>query len=443
MNRTFWRVYLHGLLLLVVVGLAIFAVASAFGRPYRKSPERFGAWLAAGQEMHLHDPQALQREIEGLHETLGNDMAVYDLEGTRIAAAGEAPPELPPRALRRKRAFHMRSPDLVAAPIGRPPQAWLVVRPPRFAGDLTRPLAILGAVLVALAIGSIPLARSIVSPLERLTRTVRRFGGGDLTARTGVRQGRGEVEQLAFAFDEMAERIERLVRGEKELLANVSHELRTPLTRIRIALELAEEGGHAGRNYLREIETDLAELEQMIADVLTTARLDLAAGTPSGTPPLRIAEHPVEAIVDGAAERFRALHPDRVLEVAKGGVLPVLPCDESLMRRALANLLDNAAKYSEGAIALRARGEPDLVAIEVVDQGIGIEHADLPRLFTPFFRTDRSRARGTGGVGLGLALTRRIVEAHGGAISVSSEPGKGTTFRIDLGAREDGARVAG
>jgi len=439
-NRTFWRVYLHGLLLLVVVGLAIFAVASAFGRPQRRSPERFGVLLAAEHAAFVHDPRALQRELDDTHAAFGYEIAVYDLQGNRIAAVGDDPPLLPARARQASRPFHQRKPDVVAAPMGRPPEAWLVVRGPRWAGDLTRPLAVLGAVLVALALGSIPLARSIASPLERLTRTVRRFGGGDLSARTGVRGGSGEVEQLAAAFDEMAERIERLVRGEKELLANVSHELRTPLTRIRIALELASEGDRTAGRYLREIETDLAELEQLIADVFTTARLDLAAGAPSGgAPPLRVAEHDPRVLLEAAAERFRALHPDRTLEVDAPAALPPCTCDEALVRRALANLLDNAAKYSEGTISLRARGEGGRLILAVEDRGIGIERADLQRIFTPFFRTDRSRARGSGGVGLGLALTRRIVEAHGGTIAVASEPGAGTTFRVELPAGPGGA----
>jgi signal transduction histidine kinase len=311
----------------------------------------------------------------------------------------------------------------------------LVGRVPRWGSDWTRPAAAIGAVLLALALGSIPLARSIASPLERLTRTVRRFGGGDLAARTGAPRAGGEVGELTRAFDEMADRIETLIRSEKELLANVSHELRTPLARIRIALELAEEGDDKARRYLREIETDLFELEGMIDDVLTAARLDAATGAgPGGTPPLRRAHFPAGDLIDAAAARFSAHHAERELRVGIEGPLPDLEGDAKLLRRALANLLDNAAKYSDGPIELRAARADGRLVIEVVDTGIGIEPADLPRLFTPFFRTDRSRARGTGGIGLGLTLTRRIVEAHGGKVTVASEPGVRTAFKIELPA---------
>jgi len=135
---------------------------------------------------------------------------------------------------------------------------------------------------------------------------------------------------------------------------------------------------------------------------------------------------------------FRARHAGRTLEVTVAAGLPEVEADAALLRRLLGNLLDNAAKYSDAGtpVTLAARaGGPEAgggVALEVTDGGIGIAEEDLPRLFTPFFRTDRSRARGTGGVGLGLALAKRIAEAHGGTIGAGSAPGAGTTFRVTL-----------
>jgi signal transduction histidine kinase len=282
-----------------------------------------------------------------------------------------------------------------------------------------RAASLVGAVLLALAIASIPLARAIAAPLERLTGAARRLGEGDLSARAGF-AGKGEVGVLAAAFDEMAARLERLIRSERELLANVSHELRTPLARIRVALDLASEGDlEKARRYLGEIGTDLAELERLIDDVLTAARLDQG-----GALPLRRQRVEAREIVERAAERFRAAAPDR----------PGLDADPALLRRALDNLLDNARKYADGPAPVRllARRVDGGLEVEVRDQGVGIDPADLPRIFTPFFRSDRSRARGTGGVGLGLALARRIVEAHGGSISVESAPGRGTAVRLRI-----------
>ncbi|HET9300963.1 MAG TPA: HAMP domain-containing sensor histidine kinase [Candidatus Polarisedimenticolaceae bacterium] len=318
--------------------------------------------------------------------------------------------------------------------------ATILMSPPRFPSPhahIAHVAKVSAAILAFLALGSIPLARQLTSPLERLTRTVERFGEGDLSARAGIVRG-DEVGDLARAFDAMAARLERLVRAEKEFLANVSHELRTPLARVRVALEIAAEGDDAkARACLKEIATDLNELERLVGDVLTAARLDLASGRAgSAAPPLRRGTVTMDALVAEVRARFQAVHPDRVLDVQVEAGLPALSADLPLLRRALDNLLDNACKFSDAdrPIALAARAHGEGVAIAVRDRGIGIDPADQARLFTPFFRADRSRARDTGGVGLGLVLSRGIVEAHGGTLSVESRPGEGTTFTVRLPA---------
>jgi signal transduction histidine kinase len=231
----------------------------------------------------------------------------------------------------------------------------------------------------------------------------------------------------------MAERIERLLRAERELLANVSHELRTPLARIRVALEIAAEGdAERARRGLGEIGSDLAEVERLVQDVLTAARLE------TGADALTVHRERVTAgeLLARSAERFRAAYPGRRLDVTAPEGLPTLDADPVLLRRALDNLLDNAAKYSDPAtaVALSATAGDATLRIAVRDQGIGIAPEDLPRLFTPFFRTERSRARTAGGMGLGLVLSKRIVEAHGGRIHVESTAGQGTLVRVEVPA---------
>jgi signal transduction histidine kinase len=219
-------------------------------------------------------------------------------------------------------------------------------------------------------------------------------------------------------------------------LANVSHELRTPLARIRVALDLAAEGdAETAREALSEITTDLMELERLVADVLQTAKLDLATGRAGqALPLLRRGEVEADALIEQAAARFRTAHPGRTLEVAREPALPILTGDGVLLRRALDNLLDNARAYSDDdeAVRLVASVHDGKLSLEVVDHGIGIAAADLPHVATPFFRTDPSRARRTGGLGLGLSLARRIVEAHGGLLTIESELGRGTTIRVEL-----------
>jgi signal transduction histidine kinase len=364
------------------------------------------------------DPPRLAAELARVRDAFGVEASVYGKDGALVAtSAREGDP--PPR----------RGPHRFGWTVTLRDGGVLVVHSAPH--DPTRGLLVIGVVLVALALASFPLARSIAAPVERLTTAARALGEGDLTVRANVR-ARGELGELARSFDEMAARLEALVRGERELLANVSHELRTPLARIRVALELAAEGDAArARRFLGEIGQDLAELDALVEDVLAAARLDTR-----GPAALRLDDGPVDpgAIARDAAERFRAAHEGRELEVAIGEDLPALRGDAALLRRLLTNLLDNAAKYSEppAPVRLAVRREGDGAVLEVRDRGIGIDPQDLPRLFTPFFRTDRSRARGTGGTGLGLALAKRIAEAHGGTISAESTPGEGTTFRARL-----------
>jgi signal transduction histidine kinase len=432
----FRRIVLHGLLLLFLVALAVSVAGWALGRSTPGVVDPKGAMRLATDRAAelLDDPGRLRAELLRVRETLGVEATVF-APGGRVVASGvePPPPSLPAEAVARAAAgpVRLRGHGIGwAAPIpgGRGTLvASIAPRSPPF----LRAALFLGAVLVALALGSLPLARSIAAPLERLTRAARALGAGDLSARARV-QARGEVGDLSRAFDEMAERLERLVRGERELLANVSHEIRTPLARMRVALELAAEGDHdRARRYLGEIGADLEELDRLVEAVLAAARLDAAAG---GGLPLRRERVDLGALVREAAERFRAEAPDRAFELSVEGEVPAVRGDPDLLRRLLANLLDNARKYSSAPapVGLSARAAAEGVEVEVRDRGIGIDAADLPRLFTPFFRTDRSRARGTGGVGLGLALARRIAEAHGGSLAAESAPGEGTTMRLVL-----------
>ena len=319
------------------------------------------------------------------------------------------------------------------------PLGYLVVRPeprPPPARGRPSPALPLAVFLGGLGIAAAVLGSSLARPLERLARTARALGAGDLSARTGLRR-RDELGTVAQAFDEMADRVAALLRAQTELLANVAHELRTPLARIRLALELAAEGdAEAQRSSLAEIAEDLDELEGLVADVLASARMELARDkAPGAAPPLRLAELDPVALAEGVAERFRSRYPSRPLEVEAGSSLPLVLGDAGLLRRVLQNLVDNARKYAPGPspirIRLLRRGGGGL-GIDVVDQGEGIAPEDLARLFTPFFRADRSRTRATGGVGLGLSLARSIVEAHGGTLTAESAPGAGTIMKVTL-----------
>jgi signal transduction histidine kinase len=291
-------------------------------------------------------------------------------------------------------------------------------------------------VLAALGISSVPLARTIARPLERLAKVTRDFGLGDLRARAESDR-RDEIGDLARAFNQMADRVERLRRAEKELLANVSHELRTPLARIRVVLELAcEEDATVAKRYLTEIAEDLNELEQLLGDIITAAQLDLAnERSENPYPPLRRVPVSLRPLLEAMARRFAEQRDGRAVECTIEDDVTIA-VDRVMLKHALLNLLDNAHKYSpsDRPIELRVARpkEGAKVVITVKDHGQGVHPEDLAHVFTPFFRADRSRARATGGVGLGLTLARRIVEAHGGTIHMESNIGEGTAVVITL-----------
>jgi two-component system, OmpR family, sensor kinase len=290
--------------------------------------------------------------------------------------------------------------------------------------------------LIVLGVGAFLTARWIARPLSHLSRMATSLGQGDLGVRSELKRN-DELGDVARAFDEMAERIQRLLQTEKELLANVAHELRTPLARIRVALEIAGEGdAEAARASLAEIAVDLAELEALINDVLTAARFELVEGAaPSSGFALHLQETAPQAIAERAAELFRGRHPNRPLSKHFSGDSRRIVADPVLLRRVIDNLLENAHKYSPEAdseISLSVSEYAGQACFEIRDHGMGISEADLPRVFTAFFRGERSRSRDTGGVGLGLTLAKRIVEAHGGSIEVESVVGQGSTFRARL-----------
>jgi signal transduction histidine kinase len=293
----------------------------------------------------------------------------------------------------------------------------------------------LGAViLLVVGAASLWFSRRLAQPLDQLAAAARKFGEGDLSARASLERA-DELGDVGRAFDEMAERTSAVMQSQRQLMGDVSHELRTPLARIRVALELAAEDPVAARDVLTDVTTDLDEIDQLIGDILTTARLDGEAA-PITRQPMNLGD-----LAERAIDRFETRHPARKLERSLDGAERAIECDAVLLRRALDNLLDNAAKYSDSGTPVKLAVIPNgtRVAFEIVDTGIGMSPDELERAFTPFWRADGSRTRKTGGVGLGLALARRIARAHGGEVTLTSTPGRGTTARLEVPFRDQAA----
>lgn len=428
-SRLAVRIYLIGLAQVAVVFLG-FTLLSSILRPPGYGYGQREAEYVVGGIARIQDPEARTAELEHARNVLRAAITLYDSNG-QVVESNISPP-LPP--LLRDVPISSDRPGL------RPPHAVGFKLPDGRAGHAVyalepqdtppaRAIFVGAFVLFVVGVASFLMGRALANPLGRLSRAAKAFGDGQLEARSGLHRT-DELGAVGRAFDEMADRVVATLEAHRDLLANVSHELRTPLARMRVALDLAAEGDHVtARESLSEIAEDVSELERVVSDVLAAARLE------KGALPLRPEATDVKNLVDKAVSKFRSAHPEHRLDVDAPGLSGELCADPALLRRALDNVLDNAAKYTPpgvGPIVLHAETASGGVEFEVRDPGIGIAPEDLPHVFTPFFRGDRSRTRATGGAGLGLALAKRIVDAHAGNMELSSAPGAGTTVRIHI-----------
>ena len=289
----------------------------------------------------------------------------------------------------------------------------------------------LGMMGLAVALGLYPVVRRLTQRLEGLQRGVQRWGDGDLSVRVPV-QGHDEVADLSGHFNAAAVRIEGLMASQKSLLANASHELRSPLARIRMGLELMDAPAvdtAVQQRTRKEILRNMAELDQLIDEILLASRLD-AREADIGT---------VEAVdlVGLCAEECARVGAR--LEVPPGLTQLDVQGVTKLLRRMVRNLLENARRHgakagaaeSEDEVALSLTQQGLMLLIRVCDHGPGVPLAWRERIFEPFFRLPGASER-VGGVGLGLSLVKSIAERHGGSVRCEDRPGGGACFEIAL-----------
>lgn len=450
-HRLFTRVFLHGVLLIVVVCVAGGVAFALFGssKLWHGLPSRMADSFASDMVPGEREQTRLGESLTKIHQILNVGIAVYTYDGEKVASAGSLPP-LPllrqeATGMTRQKILRRGSKKSMFLPVPKRPgvKPCYVIMDWPFSGDPSRMTIGLVVILLLVALTSWPLARAIARPLERLTITAKKLAEGDLGARTGVSR-KDEVGVLAQTIDEMAMQLERRIKGEKELLANVSHEIRTPLSRIKVALELCGEASTTPkevREHLEGIAGDVTELNLLIEDVLIAARLDIQGPGKDGTfVALRKTNVHPETIANACEEGFGNVHPGRQLEVSVEHFETLIAADLNLLRRALDNLLDNAVKYSKApsTVELRVKNGADGAHFEVLDRGIGVSTDDLHYLFDPFFRSERSRSRRAGGSGLGLTLCKKIVEAHDASIVALRREGGGMVLRIVVPWARDG-----
>lgn len=296
-----------------------------------------------------------------------------------------------------------------------------------FAGRVGRGALAAAVVLALLALGFTWWAVSrALAPVEALREAVQAVAAGKLSRRVSTDR-EDEIGRLAAAFNSMAASLERGERLRRDMVADVAHELRTPLTALRCQLEALQDGlAEPAPERIDSLHEEVVVLARLVED------LQLLAEAEAGT--LQIERLPLDlrAEVAVALEGIRAAHGDGLeIEASELGSYRVI-ADPVRLRQVLRNLLSNALTHGAPPVEIRAEGVGDAVRIEVVDSGPGLESEALERVFDRFYRADPSRARDSGGSGIGLPIVRRLVEAMGGETGVRSRPGGGATFWFTL-----------
>ncbi|WP_183085177.1 ATP-binding protein [Trinickia fusca] len=263
-----------------------------------------------------------------------------------------------------------------------------------------------------------------------LTNAARKFGSGELTQRAVVGK-RSHVRQLALQWNSMAERVQRMVNYERELLHAVSHELRTPISRIGFGLALLRKESELESNGHRidSIAADLRELDELVNELLTLGSLQHAA---SNRP--RVSVSVRELIYDAVESFAEEMQRDHIeCELDLDPTIQVVQVEPRLTARMLMNLVKNAMKYGHGRMRISTRAaEHGTWTIVVDDDGPGIPQSERLNVFEPFYRLDQSRTRETGGFGLGLSIVKTVVEAQGGIVSIDTSPLGGARLILSM-----------
>lgn len=298
-----------------------------------------------------------------------------------------------------------------------------------------------GAVIVATCIALIiacllaPLfARPLTKPVRKITNTADKIRDGDLAARTFL-TGNDEIGQLGETFDDMAETLERNLKLERRLTSDVAHELRTPLMAMLATLEAMEDDVlPRDTEHLEVVADETRRLSRLVDAMLKLSRLEDSSCV------CKFEKTNITQFVSSILDSQKQYFSEHELELSFSSSIAkdtFIEIDRDLITQALINLLSNALRYTPegGKVAVEISQDMQDILISVADTGIGIEKEDLSRVFGRFWRSDASRARASGGLGIGLALTKQIVDKHDGMISVDSEVGNGTTFTIHLPKR--------
>ncbi len=292
-------------------------------------------------------------------------------------------------------------------------------------------IAAVVGVILACALGYVT-SRKMAMPIQKITQTARQLRNGDMTARSGV-SGPDDIGQLGETFDDMASTLERDIKLEHRLTGDVAHELRTPLMAMQATVEAMQDGVlPADDEHFETVASEVRRLSRLVDAMLKLSRLE------NNSTELKTERTDVIYLLRSLVSSQHALFHEKGLHLRfineTGRDELMADIDGDLIREAVVNLMSNAMRYTDadGYVKVSVRLERGDVLISVQDTGIGIAKEDIPQTFSRFWRSDVSRERVSGGLGVGLSLTKEIVDKHNGTILVESELGRGTTFTLRI-----------
>lgn len=448
MHRLFWKLFLSFWATLILFSVAVMLSVSIYIDHLHGQQNASGGVERISQHLAQAQVQTNARGIQGLRDwaqevdrknlvpVLVVDAAGHDLLGREVSQ----------RALDHLQRY-LRAPPF---PDGHPKpvihlangtEYWLIsdfqsVTIGRF---ISRPRVITLPLLVATLIGALMclfLARYLAAPIERLRHAAQAYAGGDFSERVGPSLGRrrDEIVDLAFALDNMAERLDTLIGSQRHFLRDVSHELRSPLARVHAALGLARQRTSTALvPELDRIEREADCLNELIGQILSLSRLETGMNAPL-CEPIDLSQLLQEVVEDS---RLEAQAKACAIDLAD---LPpaTVEGDPALLHSAIENVLRNAIRHTGRetnvtvTLTIQSTGTALMCVIRIADCGPGVPEPMLDKIFEPFVRVGEARDRQSGGYGLGLAIAHRAIRAHHGTIEASNRTGGGLIVAIHL-----------
>jgi signal transduction histidine kinase len=427
------------LVILVAVGAIYFFVSQTTGGEIRRYGERseqarFGrvAFELNRYYREHGDWEGIQPYVEQWGSLYGRRIILTDSSGIVVAdSQGELLGQQ----------YHTDAPERHLSPPWEEGMAGTLYISPELPTDFPSPLSLFqtisrfllwGALLAAAVAFLITyfLSRRISAPVKALTLAARQLGQGDLSQRVQSKD-KGEIGELAQAFNAMAENLERSEQLRRNMIADTAHELRTPLSNLKGYLEAIYDGVvKPDPDAIRSLDEEANLLSRLVDDLqeLSLAEANELKLNCQTEDIRKVVKQAIAVRQDQAAAKGVSVSADLPKKLSPVNI------DSRRIGQVLLNLIDNAIAHTPrgGFITITAKQLDNCVEISVEDTGEGIPAEDLPNVFERFYRVDKSRARATGGTGLGLAIAKSLVEAHGGRIEVQSEEGKGSRFSFTI-----------